>query len=372
MTLEEKKAKLLEIQKDFKKRYGEDSAPKKATEFNKVDFYSTGVLGIDLALGGGIGKGRMSTISGTESSCKTTLALTTIANAMKEDESLMAYYYDAENALDREYAKNLGVDLERLIVDDTVVAEEGLTKLRDAIASGIFGIAVLDSTNALSPSKENEEDVSSTSMALRARILSNAYPQLINVCGKTKTTLIVIEQIRKAIGVMYGNPEINTVGEAGKFYASQRITMRRQTKVTEEDGVAVSNEVKFKTIKNKLASPFRTCDLVCIYGKGFDDVTDTANLAIKFDVVQDKGHSYMKGTKDEKKWKSKDEFVAYLSKDKELFEKIKKETLEAYKNSDPSTVMQDTDLTDKLNEEKDKLKKIKETTTESEVDDNEE
>lgn len=362
MTLEEKKKKLLEMQKDFKKRYGEDSAPKKATEFKTVDFYSTGVLGIDLALGGGIPKGRMATISGTESSCKTTLALTTIANAMKNDDELMAYYYDAENALDREYAKNLGVDLDRLIVDDTVIAEEGLTKLRDAIASGVFGIAVLDSTNALSPSKENEEDVSSTSMALRARILSNAYPQLINVCGKTKTTLIVIEQIRKAIGVMYGNPEINTVGEAGKFYASQRITMRRQTKITEENGIAVSNEVKFKVIKNKVASPYRTCDLVCIYGKGFDDVTDTANLAIQLDVVQDKGHSYKKGTDEEKKWKSKDEFISYLSKDEKFFEKIKSETLKKYNESDSATVMQDSDISDKLNEEKEKLEKIKDTT----------
>ena len=362
MTLEEKQKKLAELQKNLQKRYGEKAIPKKATEVKDVEFYSTGVLGVDLALGGGIPKGRMITISGTESSCKTTLALTTIANAMKNDDELMAYYYDAENALDREYAKNLGVDLDRLIVDDTAIAEEGLTKLRDSIASGLFGIAVLDSTNALSPSKDNEEDISSTSMALRARILSNAYPQLINVCGKTNTTLIVIEQIRKAIGVMYGNPEVNSVGEAGKFYASQRITMRRQTKVTEENGVAVSNEVKFKTIKNKVASPYRTCDLVCIYGKGFDDITDTANLAIQFDVVQDKGHSYKKGTDEEKKWKSKDEFISYLYTDEKFFERIKKETLDKYNSSDSSTVMQDTDLTDKLNEEKEKLSKIKETT----------
>lgn len=200
MTLEEKQKKLAELQKNLQKRYGEKAIPKKATEVKDVEFYSTGVLGVDLALGGGIPKGRMITISGTESSCKTTLALTTIANAMKNDDELMAYYYDAENALDREYAKNLGVDLDRLIVDDTAIAEEGLTKLRDSIASGLFGIAVLDSTNALSPSKDNEEDISSTSMALRARILSNAYPQLINVCGKTNTTLIVIEQIdRKSV-----------------------------------------------------------------------------------------------------------------------------------------------------------------------------
>lgn len=359
MTIEEKKKKLAEMQKELAKKYGEKNAPRTADTIEKVEFYSTGILGMDLMLGGGFPKGRLLSIAGTESSCKTTTALTCIANAMKEDENFMAYYYDAENALDTSYAESLGVDLTRLIVDDTRIAEEGLTKLRDAIDSGLFGIAVLDSTNSLSPSKDNESEITSTSMALRARILSNAYPQLVGKCAKNNCTLIVIEQIRKAIGVMFGNPEVNTVGESGKFYMSQRIMMRRQTKVTEEDGVAISNEVKCKVIKNKVSPPFRTCDLVCIYGKGFDDITDTVNLAIQLDVLTDKGHYYKRGTDEEKKWKSKEECITFMKGNIDFFERIKKETFEKYKNSDKKTVMQDSDLTDKINAEKEKIEDLK-------------
>jgi recombination protein RecA len=360
MTLEEKMAKLKEMQKEQAKKYGEKNTVKLANDLNKLEYYSTGILGMDLMLGGfGIPRGRLISISGTESSCKTTTALTTIATAMKKDKDLLCYYYDAENALSTEYAENLGVDLSRLVVDDTQVAEEGLTKLRDSIASGLYGIAVLDSTNALSPSKDTEDgsEITAVSMAMRARILSNAYPQLVGVCAKNNCTLIVIEQIRQSIGFI--STEVNTVGNSGKFYFSQRIMMRRQTKVTEENGVAISNEVKVKTIKNKVAPPFRTCELTCIYGKGFDTVIDTANLAIQLGVVQDKGHSYKKGTSEEKKWSSKDKFVEYLKSDNEFFEKIKSETLSAYKGMKSTEVMQDEDLTDKINAEKEILEDLK-------------
>lgn len=359
MSLEEKKKKLAEMQKEMSKKYGEKNVVKTADNMNKVEFYSTGILGMDLMLGGGFPKGRLVSIAGTESSCKTTTALTCIAKVMKDDPNALCYFYDSENSLDTLYAESLGVDLTRLVVDDTQIAEEGLTKLRDAIDSGMFSIAVLDSTNSLSPSKDNDTDISSTSMALRARILSNAYPQLVGKCAKNNCTLIVIEQIRKAIGVMFGNPEINTVGESGKFYMSQRIMMRRQTKVNEENGIAISNEVKCKVIKNKVAPPYRTCDLVCIYGKGFDDITDTVNLAIQLEVLTDKGHWYKKGTDEEKNWKSKDKCIEYMKENLDFFEKIKKETFEKYKNSDSKTVMQDSDLTDKINAEKEKLEDLK-------------
>lgn len=367
MTIEEKMKKLEEMQKTMAKKYGDKNTVRTANDMNKVEFYSTGILGMDLMLGGGFPKGRAVSIAGTESSCKTTTALTTIATAMKEDENFMAYYYDSENSLDTIYAESLGVDLSRLVIDDTSIAEEGLTKLRDAIDSGLFGIAVLDSTNSLSPSKDMDSDISSVSMALRARILSNAYPQLIGKCAKNNCTLIVIEQIRKSLSVMFGNPEINTVGESGKFYMSQRIMMRRQTKVNEENGIAISNEVKCKVIKNKVAPPFRTCDLVCIYGKGFDDITDTINLAIQLEVLTDKGHYYKRGTDEEKKWKSKDECINYMKENIDFFEKIKQETFEKYKNSDSKSVMQDSDLTDKINAEKEKLEDLKVTSKDNDV-----
>lgn len=367
MTIEEKMKKLEEMQKTMAKKYGDKNTVRTANDMNKVEFYSTGILGMDLMLGGGFPKGRAVSIAGTESSCKTTTALTTIATAMKEDENFMAYYYDSENSLDTIYAESLGVDLSRLVIDDTSIAEEGLTKLRDAIDSGLFGIAVLDSTNSLSPSKDMDSDISSVSMALRARILSNAYPQLIGKCAKNNCTLIVIEQIRKSLSVMFGNPEVNTVGESGKFYMSQRIMMRRQTKVNEENGIAISNEVKCKVIKNKVAPPFRTCDLVCIYGKGFDDITDTINLAIQLEVLTDKGHYYKRGTDEEKKWKSKDECINYMKENIDFFEKIKQETFEKYKNSDSKSVMQDSDLTDKINAEKEKLEDLKVTSKDNDV-----
>ena len=355
MTLEEKKKKLAEMQKDFAKKYGVNKSIRLGTEVENVQPMSTGILGLDLALGKPMPRGRLVSIAGTESSCKTTTALTTIANEMKNDPTAMAYYCDVEQALDPEYAEALGVDLTRLVVDSDSVGEQALTKLRDSISSGLYSIAVLDSTNAICASKQEEESITATEMGIRARLLSATYPQLVNACGKTNTLLIVIEQIRKKIGVMFGNPETNTVGEAGKFYMTQRLMMRRQTKVEEEGGVAISNEVKCSVIKNKVAPPFRKCDLVCIYGKGFDRITDTANLAIQLDVVQDKGHSYKKGTDEEKKWKSKEEFIKYLSANEDFYEEIRKVTLDRYNNSDKTKVMQDDDDTDRKLAEKEKM-----------------
>lgn len=361
MTVEEKRAKLLAMQKDFAKKYGDKKSIRLGTEVENVQPMSTGILGLDLALGKPMPRGRLVSIAGTESSCKTTTALTTIATEMKNDPTAFAYYCDVEQALDPEYAEALGVDLTRLVVDSDSVGEQALTKLRDSIASGLYSIAVLDSTNAICASKQEEETISATEMGIRARLLSATYPQLVNACGKTNTLLIVIEQIRKKIGVMFGNPETNTVGEAGKFYMTQRLMMRRQTKVEEEGGIAVSNEVKCSVIKNKVSPPFRKCDLVCIYGQGFDRVTDTANLAIQLDVVQDKGHSYKKGTDEEKKWKSKDEFIKYLSANEDFYEEIRKVTLDKYNNSDKKSVMQDDDDTDRKNAEKEKLDDLKTT-----------
>ena len=358
LSLEEKKKRIAELNKSFSKKYGESGMVRMGTEVMKVEPISTGILGLDLALGKPMPRGRAVSISGTESSCKTTTALTTIATEMKNNKEAFCYYADVEQALDTDYAESLGVDLSRLVVDSTSVGEEALTKLRDSIASGLYSIAVLDSTNAICASKQEESDITATEMAIRARLLATTYPQLISACGKTNTLLIVIEQIRKKVGVMFGNPESTTVGEAGKFFMTQRIMMRRQTKVEEEGGVAISNEVKCSVIKNKVAPPFRKCDLVCIYGKGFDKITDTANLAIDFDIVQDKGHSYKKGTPEEKKWKSKDEFIKYLSSNEDFYEEIRKATLEKYNNSDQTSIMQDDDDIDRKNAEKEKFEDL--------------
>lgn len=370
LSFEEKQAIVKKMQNEMIKKYGKNDIPLQATEVKEIAFYSTGILGMDLALGGGVAVGRLVGISGTYSSCKTTTALTTIATQMKKDPSFMAYYYDAENAFSPQYAESLGIDLSRLVVDTTLVAEDGLTKLRDAIDTGVFGIAVLDSTNALSPSKDSEADVSSTSMALRARILSNFYPVIVGKCAKNNCTLFVIEQIRMAVGVMFGNPEINTVGQSGAFAMSQRIMMRRQTKVTEEEGVAISNDVKCKVIKNKTSNPFRTCTLTCIFGKGFDDVTDIANLSVQLEVCERKG-AYIyypnKESADEKHtWNSMKSFVESLGNDPSLKSEMYEHVMYVYKNSDSKTVMQDSDTTDEENIRKAELAQIAVTSTETE------
>lgn len=365
LSLEEKKKRIAELNQNFAKKYGAKGQVRMATEVLKVEPMSTGILGLDLALVKPMPRGRLISIAGTESSCKTTTALTTIATEMKNNPNAFAYYCDVEQALDTEYAEALGVDLSRLVVDSDSVGEQALTKLRDSIASGLYSIAVLDSTNAICASKQEEESITATEMGIRARLLSATYPQLVNACGKTNTLLIVIEQIRSKIGG-YGNPEINTVGNAGKFYMTQRLMMRRQTQVEEDDnGVAISNEVKCSVIKNKVAPPFKKCNLVCLYGKGFDKMIDTIKLASQLGVVEKKGawiYYPDKETSDkEHRWQGEDSFKQYLSDNKDFYEIINKATLDKYNNSNKEEVMKDDDDTDRKNAEKETLEDLKTT-----------
>lgn len=370
MTLEEKKKKLAELNKKFEKSYGEKGQVKTANNLDKVQFYSTGIMGIDLALNGGIAIGRVAGISGTFSSAKTSLALMTIAEQQRKDPTFYAYYYDAEQSLDIEYATALGVDMERLIVDQTEIAEEGLTKLRDSINSGIYGIAVLDSTSALNPSKNIEEEISSVSMALVARILSNAYPQLAGACAKNNCALIVIEQIRKTL-VTLGNPEIASRGESGKFTFSQQVMMRRQTKVEEEDGLAVSNEVTFKVTKNKVGVPYRKCSVVCRYGEGIDKITDLARASVQLGSVSKSGAWFYYPNKEscteDHKWQGEEAFCKYLKSHEDFKDKLYEETLNIYKNADKKTVMQDEDKTDEINAQKAELEDLKVTSNDNDV-----
>lgn len=362
MSLEEKKKKLAELNKNFIKSYGEKGAIKTVNNLDKVRFYSTGVMGVDLALNGGIAIGRVIGISGTFSSAKTTLTLMTIAEQQRKDPNFMAYYYDAEQSIDVEYCKALNIDMDRLMVDQTKNAEEGLTKLRDSIASGIYGIAVLDSTSALSPSKDTETEISSVSMALVARILGNAYKQLAGVCAENNCSLIVIEQIRKSL-VSMGNPEVTSVGEAGKFTFSQQIMMRRQTKVEEENGIAVSNEITFKVTKSKVGVPYRKCSLVCKYGKGIDKTVDLVRASVQIGSVSRGGAWYYYPNKEEcdneHKWNGEDSFCEYLKNNEDFKDELYEKTISIYKGADKNLVMQDEDKTDELNAKREELEDLK-------------
>lgn len=362
MTLEEKKKKLAELNKSFAKKYGENGTVKTANNLDTVKFYSTGVMGIDLALTGGWGIGRVVAINGTYSSAKSSLAYMTIAEQQRKDPDFYAYIYDAEQSTDVKYLTALGVDLDRTVIDQTKSAEEGLTKLRDSIASGIYGIAVLDSTSALSPSKANDDDITATSMALVARILGNAYKQLAGVCADNNCTLIVIEQIRSAINTMgMGPSEVKSVGRSGEFTFSQQVTMRRQTKVTEEDGMAVSNEITFKVTKNKVGVPYRKCTLVCRYGEGIDKMTDLARASVQLGTVVKGGSWYYYPNKEScaERWQGEDTFCDYLKNNQEFRDKLYDETMNVYKNSDSEKVMQDDDKTDEIEAKKAELEDLK-------------
>lgn len=372
MTLEEKKAKLKALNKDFAKKYGESGTVKTANNLDKVTFYTTGIMGIDLALNGGFAKGRVCAINGTYSSAKSSLAYMTIAEQQRKDESFYAYIYDAEQSTDIAYLKALGVDLDRTIIDQTKSAEEGLTKLRDSIASGIYGIAVLDSTSALSPSKANDEEITSVSMALVARILGNAYKQLAGVCADNNCTLIVIEQVRSAINTMgMGPSEIKSVGRSGEFTFSQQVTMRRQTKVTEEDGLAVSNEITFKVTKNKVGVPYRKCTLVCRYGEGIDKITDLARASVQLGTVSKGGAWFYYPNKEscaeDHRWQGEDAFCKYLKEHEDFKDKLYDETMNVYKNTDEKTVMQDEDKTDEINAQKAELEDLKTTSNDNDA-----
>ena len=372
LSLEEKKKKLAELNKSFSKKYGESGVVKTANNLDKVKFYSTGIMGIDLALNSGFAIGRVCAINGTFSSAKSSLAYMTIAEQQRKDPNFYAYIYDAEQSTDISYLKALHVDLDRVVIDQTKSAEEGLTKLRDSIASGIYGIAVLDSTSALSPSKANDEEISSVSMALVARILGNAYKQLAGVCADNNCTLLVIEQVRSAINTMgMGPSEVKSVGRSGEFTFSQQVTMRRQTKVTEEDGLAVSNEITFKVTKNKVGVPYRKCTLVCRYGEGIDKITDLARSSVQLGTVSKGGAWFYYPNKEscteDHRWQGEDAFCKYLKEHEDFKDKLYEETLNAYKCADEKTVMQDEDKTDEINAQKAELEDLKVTSNDNDV-----
>lgn len=329
---------------------GRECTLTKGTEIKPVEFYSTGILGMDICLGGGalggVAKARLIGISGPESSGKSTLALHVIAEAMKEDPELRAYYLDAEETYDAKYAAALGIDNSRMVIDSDNNAETALTNMRDAINTGLFRLAVIDSTNALCPTKDLEGDVSGTTMGSLARVLSVGYRQLCGAAKRYNCSIMVIEQVRSAIGG-YGNPEVTTVGNAGKFFMSQRVVLRRQTKKNEENGIAISNEVKVSVIKNKVGIPYRTHTLLCVYGKGFDQEEDLINLSVSLDIVSHSGAWYYypdkTSCKEEHKWNGKEEYREYLLSNpefkKEIFDKVNK----AYNSSDKTQVLQSED-----------------------------
>ncbi|MEA5085349.1 MAG: recombinase RecA [Lachnospiraceae bacterium] len=289
---ESKEQALAAALKNIDKKFGEGSVMKLGDEKSKmnVEVTPTGSLSLDIALGaGGIPKGRIIEIYGPESSGKTTLALHMVAEVQKRGG--IAGFIDAEHALDPVYAKNLGVDINNLYISQPNDGEEALEIAETMVRSGAIDIIIVDSVAALVPKAEIEGEMGDSHMGLQARLMSQALRKLTASIGKTKCTVIFINQLREKIGNMYGNPETTTGGRALKFYASVRIDIRR-VETLKQGTEMIGSRTKVKIVKNKIAPPFKVVEFDIMYGKGISKESDILDLAVEIEVVKKSGAWY--------------------------------------------------------------------------------
>lgn len=282
---------IVEAIRQIKSRYGEGSIMRlgEAQKVN-VDVIPTGSLSLDIALGvDGMPRGRVVEIFGPESSGKTTLALHIIAEAQKKGG--LCAFVDAEHALDPEYARKIGVQVDDLLISQPDTGEQALEIVESLVRSGSIDVIVIDSVAALTPKAEIEGDMGAHHIGLQARLMSQALRKLTAVTARTKTIVIFINQIRIKIGVMFGNPETTPGGNALKFYSSVRTEVRRIAQIKKGDEI-VGNRTRAKIVKNKVAAPFRTAEFDIMYNEGISYAADVLNLALKHNVIVKSGASY--------------------------------------------------------------------------------
>lgn len=308
----------------IEKQFGKGSIMKMSDRpTEKMEVIPTGALSLDVALGvGGVPKGRIVEIYGPESSGKTTLALHIVAEAQKAGGT--AAYIDAEHALDPIYAKHIGVDVENLLISQPDYGEQALEIVETLVRSGAVDIIVVDSVAALTPKSELEGDMGDATVGAQARLMSQALRKLTAIASKSKTTIIFINQIRMKIGVMFGNPETTTGGNALKFYASIRMEIRKGDKITNSDGKICGNSVKVKIVKNKVAPPFRETEFDIIYPYGIDRYSSLISAALDAGVVSKSAGWYK--YKDTQLGNGKDAVKELLKKDSKLAKEIAEQT----------------------------------------------
>ncbi|MBI9040890.1 recombinase RecA [Lutibacter sp.] len=327
----EKAAKLKSLQltlDKLDKTYGKGTVMKMGdVAISDIEAISTGSLGLDIALGvGGYPRGRVIEIYGPESSGKTTLTLHAIAEAQKAGG--IAAFIDAEHAFDRFYAANLGIDVDNLIISQPDYGEQALEIADNLISSGAIDIVVIDSVAALTPKSEIEGEMGDSKMGLHARLMSQALRKLTGTIHKTNCTVIFINQLRDKIGVMFGNPETTTGGNALKFYASVRLDIRRRTQIKDGEKV-IGNSTKVKVVKNKVAPPFMTAEFDIMYGEGISKVGEVLDLGVEFGIVKKSGSWFSYG--ETKLGQGRDAVKALIKDNPELAEELEGKIKEAIK-----------------------------------------
>ena len=323
---QEKMKALMAAMQKIEKDFGKGSIMKMGEEkIENVEVIPTGSIGLNTALGvGGYPKGRIIEIYGPESSGKTTLAIHAIAECQKAGG--IAAFIDAEHAFDRFYAEKLGVDIDNLYISQPDNGEQALEIADQLIRSSAIDILVIDSVAALTPKKEIEGDMGDSAVGLHARLMSQALRKLTGTIAKTKTTCIFINQLREKIGVMFGNPETTTGGNALKFYASVRLDIRKSQAIKDGDTV-LGNLVKVKVVKNKVAPPFRKAEFEILFGEGISKIGEIVDLGVEFNIIKKSGSWFSYG--DTKLAQGRDAVKEMLKDNPELCEELEGKIMEA-------------------------------------------